>query len=90
MVGKRLEQLRCALEFETQRDFAKALKVGEDRYTSWERGKNKLPPDQAVKLLEKYGVSLDWLYGGRMDGLPSRLRAKIEGDTEGRGRLKLV
>lgn len=67
-VGRRLAILRGE---STKRDIAQALGVLEDTYSSWELGKNGLPVDMAVKLADGLGLTLDWLYRGRTEGLSS-------------------
>lgn len=62
LVGRRLTAVRVELGFEYIRAFAVALGVEEDRYSSWEKGKNSFPPEFASLLTEKWGVSMDWLY----------------------------
>lgn len=61
-VGKRLERLRKAEGHETMRSFAKVIGVDEDRYRSWEKGLNGLPPDMAIHLENRFGATIAWLY----------------------------
>lgn len=37
----------------------------------WENGLRRPSLDEAILLCDSFGVTLDWLYRGRYDGLPS-------------------
>lgn len=77
-VGKRLERLRKALGYETLRAFAKELDVDEDRYRSWEKGLNGLPPEMAIWLETRFGATVAWLYRDDPSGLRVGLFEKIK------------
>lgn len=77
-VGERITSLRKALGFEYIRHLAKEMDWGEDQVRAWERGDNCIPPVEAVKLNNRYGVPLDWIYVGDEAGLPIRLHQKLK------------
>lgn len=77
-VGKRLELLRVAKGFDTIRGFAKEIGIEEDRYTTWEKGKALIPPQIALDLVARFGVTTDWLYSGDVSGLPQRLLSELK------------
>lgn len=75
--GKRLEQLRDALEFHTKVAFAEWLGVEESRYRRWVKGQNGIPDDIIEILKDRKGVTSDWLKHGDPAGLPTWLYHKI-------------
>lgn len=76
-VGRRLQRLRIAKGFEFIRHFAKDLEVGEDRYDKWEKGKALIPPEEALKLKRRYGITSDWLYFGDETALPNHIHSEL-------------
>lgn len=76
-VGRRLNQLRRAKLFETKRGFAKELGWDEDRYDKWEVGKALIPPEEALKLKKRFGITADWLYYGEEVTLSGTLQAEL-------------
>lgn len=73
----RLKQLRVLLEFETQQQMADFLDVPFNRYNNVERGA-PLSHDLAVRICQKVpGMTLDWLYFGKTDGLPLGLAKRL-------------
>ena len=58
----RLRQLREARAL-TQSALADVLLCDQSLYSKYERGERPLPLEQAVRLAEYYGVSLDYLVG---------------------------
>lgn len=77
-VGKRLERLRRAEGHETLRAFAKVIGVDEDRYRSWEKGLNGLPPEMAINLETRFGATVAWLYRDDPSGLRVGLFERIK------------
>lgn len=45
------------------KEFAKLFDVAESTQTSYENGSRDIPLDYAVKVCDKYGVTLNWLSG---------------------------
>lgn len=43
------------------------------RWSNFEGGKRRITLDVAVKLCDRYGLTLDWIYRGDPSGLPQRL-----------------
>lgn len=76
-VGKRLELLRLAHGYETQRDMAELLGVTEDAWRSWERGINEFPVEQARRLRDRWGATLDYIYDGIETACPRPLLDKL-------------
>lgn len=71
--GKRLDELRIALDFRTKVAFAAWLDVKESRYRRWVKGQNGIPSDVIQILKDRKGVTSDWLKHGDPSGLPAWL-----------------
>lgn len=67
-VGRRLQALRKVLNL-TQAEIADANGIDRTNWGRFEKGKRLLPRDIAFDLAERYGITIDWLYRGRVDGL---------------------
>lgn len=66
----RLRRLRAAYHYETAAAFAAMLGIPITTYNSFENGA-PLSRSAAFKIVQKLpGVTLDWLYFGKPDGLP--------------------
>lgn len=82
-VGKRLKWTRLALQKMQQgppssMEFAQSIGLSKGRYSNFEQGVSMLPPDVAVRICQKYGVSLNWLYAGDETWLPSNFQNKLD------------
>jgi transcriptional regulator with XRE-family HTH domain len=69
-LGRRLALAREVLRLKQYR-FAEEAGLSSTRYNQWETGAVYPPADEAIKLCDKYGLTLDWIYRGRMDCLPT-------------------
>ena len=76
-IGFRLRVLRYGSGSERIRDFAKVLKVNEDRYDKWEKGVSSIPAEEVQRLKKKFGITADWLYFGDELELHSKTVAMI-------------
>ena len=77
-VAKRLKILRAALKIETQAAFAARYNLTSAQWSNIERG-FPLTHTLAIKIVLKTpGLSLDWIYLGRSEGLSVRLSQQIE------------
>ena len=73
----RLKLLRQTLGYSTAMAFATFLEVGYTTYHPFEKGQ-PLSRDVAFRLVRKIpGVTLDWLYFGRPEGLPLEFARKL-------------
>ena len=58
--------------------FAAKIGIEYKRWTNFERG-SPLPRDMAIQVIRSIpGLTLDWLYLGRADGLPGQLQRELE------------
>lgn len=76
-IGARLAALRQAVSNLNQKDWASKHGFNQTQYNNWEKGTRRIPVESAEKLAETYGLTLDWVYRGRRDGLPETLRNSI-------------
>lgn len=73
----RLKLLRRTLGYETAMAFAAFLELGYTRYHPFEKGQ-PLSREVAFRLVRKIpGLTLDWLYFGKPDGLPLEFARKL-------------
>lgn len=76
-VSERCKRLRLTLEYPQSSSFAKFLGVSPQRWNNVEIGM-PLGRDLAMTLTRKIpGLSLDWLYRGRSEGLPLDLARRL-------------
>ena len=68
-IGHRLTAIRKAFSDLEQSDWAKKHDIGITTWNNWERGFRRIPVEQAERLCRTYGVTLDFIYRGRRDGL---------------------
>lgn len=74
--GDRLRRLRKAFGFDTGNAFAAHIGIG---YPRWNAFENDFPLSREVAftLVKRFGVSLDWLYLGKIEALPTELLRKL-------------
>lgn len=75
-VGERLGAAREALDW-SQKDFAEAVDLTPQAWNNWEKGRQLIPPESAVKFCERFGLTLDFIYAGKLDALPTSLSKDI-------------
>lgn len=68
-IGRRLASLRSAFSDDTQAQWAARHGFGKNQYNSWETGSRRISFEAAAKLCRLYGLTLDWIYLGKRDGL---------------------
>lgn len=73
-IGQRLEAVRRGLSDLTQREWAEKHGFSPSQYNNWATGARRIPVDEAARLCELYGLTLDAIYRGRVDGLSEKLR----------------
>jgi DNA-binding XRE family transcriptional regulator len=73
-IGQRLEKLRRGMSDLTQREWAEKHGFAPSQYNNWATGARRIPVESAEKLCQIYGLTLDAIYRGRLDGLPENIR----------------
>lgn len=68
-IGIRLRSIREAFSDLGQASWAQRHGFSPTQYNNWERGIRRIPVDDAQRLCDAYGLTLDFIYRGRRDGL---------------------
>lgn len=71
-VGRRLRTLR-EYRKKTRAEFAASVSIDATSYGRIEKGEKPLKADMAYRIAERWGVSMDFLYRGRLTELPASL-----------------
>ena len=75
-VGRRLEALRNALGL-SRKAFPDSFGLDPSSYTKTVDGEKQLRSEAAYAIAEQWGVSMDYLFRGRLADLPEHLRESI-------------
>lgn len=78
MIARRLTETREILGL-SQAELCREIKITPNRWSGYENDtkKRKITLEVAIKLCDRYGITLDWIYRGDPAALPSHIRAKI-------------
>lgn len=68
-IGERLLLIRTQFSDLTQRAWAERHGFNATQWNNWEKGLRRIPIESAERLCRLYGLTLDFLYMGRRDGL---------------------
>ena len=68
-IGARVRSIREGFSDLNQDEFARSNGFNRTQWNNWENGTRRIPVEAAEKLCELYGLTLDWIYRGRRDGL---------------------
>ena len=71
-IGARLASVREGFSELGKKAWAEKHSFGETQYHNWEKGERRITVDEAQKLADTYGLTLDWIYRGRRDGLSEK------------------
>jgi transcriptional regulator with XRE-family HTH domain len=84
MVAQRLRAVMGDLELETVSQLAKLLGAERSQVSNWLQGYN-LPPPRWMTILcrKRPGLTLDWIYRGVADAVPTALAIKLEALLQG-------
>lgn len=73
-IGRRLHQIRTGFSDLSQKDWAEKHGFSVTQYNNWENGTRRITVDAADILVDRYNLSLDFIYRGRLDGLSETAR----------------
>jgi transcriptional regulator with XRE-family HTH domain len=73
-IGRRLEAVRLGFSDLSQREWASKHGFSVTQYNGWATGQNRITVDAAERLCDLYGLTLDAIYRGRLDGLSENVR----------------
>lgn len=76
-IALRLRRLRLALGFTQKRAWCNFIGTLEPSWHVFESGSRRITIDEALRLCERTGASLDWLYRGIEYSLPVYLAEKL-------------
>jgi transcriptional regulator with XRE-family HTH domain len=75
-IAQRLIATREALGI-SQAELCRRAGIATNTYNQWERAIIRPSLDHAVRLVQAFGLTLDWIYLGVLSGIPHRLAVKI-------------
>lgn len=79
-IGARLADLRAAMGYAKRGDqasFAAWLGFTSSQWNNWEGGSKQPALGSAIKICQKTGATLDWIYRGERSGLPVHLSTRL-------------
>lgn len=71
-IATRLTAIRSGLTDLNQKEFATKHGFNVTQWNNWESGTRRIPVESAEKLCHLYGLTLDFIYMGRRDGLAEK------------------
>lgn len=69
VIGLRLRSIREGFSDLTQTAWAAKHGFNVTQWNNWEKGARRIPVEAAEVLCDRYGLTLDFVYRGRLDGL---------------------
>lgn len=81
-VGRRVEAVRRSAGL-GKVEFAKAIGIDPSSYSKIIKGEKPLKPEAAYAIYSLWGVSLDFIYAGRLESLPVATLRRIQGHMKG-------
>jgi len=77
-IAERLLKTQHALGL-NQRQLCARAGIATNTYNQWVKAKGRPDLDEAFKLCDAFGLTLDWIYFGDPSGLPHALAIKLFG-----------
>jgi transcriptional regulator with XRE-family HTH domain len=88
MIAERLRVARIASGL-SQAQFCRVAGIGQQHWNNYERGRDRISVNAALKLCAAFGFTLDWIYRGNLQsGVPINLAEKIQGVERAERRLR--
>jgi hypothetical protein len=76
-IGDRLERFRNTLHV-NQSGMSELADQSESNFSQFQSGSRRISLNKAIELCQAYpGLSLDWIYFGRTDGISPEYRKKL-------------
>lgn len=76
-IAIRLMAIRKSQSQDSQKEWAERHGFSPTQYNNWEKGTRRIPVDSAERLCDSYGITLDFIYRGRRDGLSENMRKAV-------------
>lgn len=73
-VARRVEAVRLGFSDLNKKAWAEKHNFKQTQYQHWSKGTRRINVDDAQKLCDLYGLSLDFIYRGKLDGLSDNAR----------------
>lgn len=70
----RLAAIRRAESSFNQKEWAEKHGFGVTQYNNWENGIRRITVDEALRLCSLYSVTLDFIYRGKLSGVPENIK----------------
>ena len=75
-IGARLGRIRRAFQME-KAQIADLLEIDRPHWSRFENGVRAIPYDKASRLVDRFGVSLDFIYLGRFAGMDFEVTERL-------------
>jgi len=75
-ISARLRAVRGVFEMQPK-EFYEAAGITGGIFYNWETGNHRISVDGALKLRNRYGLTLDWIYCGNVDALPHKVASAL-------------
>jgi len=75
-ISARLRAVRDVFEMQPK-EFYEAAGITGGTFYNWETGNHRISIDGALKLRDRYGLTLDWIYCGNVDALPHKVASAL-------------
>lgn len=76
-IGQRLFNIRTGLSDLSQKAWAEKHGFNPTQYNNWEKGVRRIPVEAVDKLCDTYGLTMDFVYRGRRDGLAESIKNSV-------------
>lgn len=76
LIAARLIAAREAMSL-SQAQLCRATGIASNTYAHWEMARNRPSLEQAYVLYDKLGWTLDYIYKGKLSGMPPEIIAKL-------------
>lgn len=76
-IAARLSRIRKGFSDLSQKEWATREGFNPTQWNNWETGVRRIPVEASERLCERYGLTLDFIYRGRRDGLSDTARKSL-------------
>ena len=76
-IGARLTKIRTGFSDLSQKAWAEKNGFSVTQYNNWEKGTRRISVDAAEELVERYSVTLDYIFRGNEAGLSEKVRNSL-------------
>lgn len=77
-IGRRLEAVRVSFSSLGKGAWAEKNGFNHTQYSNWISGDRRIPVDASEKLCDRYDLTLDFIYRGKLSGLSENVLNKLE------------